>query len=355
MNMEKIMIGLKEALEQDYEEYKPTLEKYQRVLLESIENNSSNVQAYSLLAIIALELREDIVVSFEYLEECYIKNKGRFTGDEFSLWATNKAYFYLEESFGDDSFNNAKDLLMEAVRRKSRYSNTYYALGNLLFLEENYEEAFKMFNMAYELGNNKIDRFCEAICYIKLGEPSKSINILNGIYKLPYCNSHDTTIAYELSQQLAFMGNINEAKVIIKSLIEADLSELEIANLMFLTGDIIKCKKIMEIVYKEYSYDSEWLSLYFYSLKQTGEREYAEIKLDGIIKELEQRIIDGKNDSIGWNDEQELDEYVISTSKDIIDIKKCYEEIFENDEKPKINPDYNLIERCYYINCPRHF
>ncbi|MFL0248272.1 tetratricopeptide repeat protein [Candidatus Clostridium stratigraminis] len=94
------------------------------------------------MAMIACELREDTEKSVEILEQCYVHNQSNFSDEGFSLWATDMAYFLLEEC-GESSEKRAIRLLSQAISCNSNYASTYYAYGKVCFAKKDFEEASK--------------------------------------------------------------------------------------------------------------------------------------------------------------------------------------------------------------------
>ena len=123
---------LQSVMKLDFDERAISFQKYRDILKSEISKNPSNIEAFCLMAMVTCELREDIEKSIEILEQCYAQNQSNFSDKGFALWATDMAYFLIEEC-GDNFKERAEQLLTEAISRNSNYASTYYAYGKFCF------------------------------------------------------------------------------------------------------------------------------------------------------------------------------------------------------------------------------
>jgi len=371
MNIEIITQEIRQKLKTVYkpDEIAIILEPYRAILEKEVKSNSRNVEAYSLLAILFFELN-DVELAFGTLERCYKENVATFSDNEYCLWATNIAYFIDEKSdvYGKDESEEEDKviaLLEEAVRRKSNFSNTYYALGRFYFEKKLFGKAGEMFNIAYSISSDRTYLYYEAMSLLADSKRIEGVRILESLYRYPFIDEgKDADIALMLGRELAFMGETDRATKIAHILLNTDNSLLGYIEL----GDIVDFLYILEdfksyIEYyddSDYAYETTWLDKYFYAMKKLGKKKEASIKLDSIKKEFDERILQLKemtrNNPLFEDENKLVDhiEYIESEIDDLEDIIECYEEVFFEKMIPPHEDYYDISYKCYYINCPRH-
>ncbi len=294
MDINKIIKKLQGIMNLEYDERAKILKKYRDILKSEISINSSNIEAYCLLVMINSELSED-TETIEILEQCYAQNKLNFSDDGFALWATDMAYFLLEEC-GERYKERAINLLIQAINLNSKYASTYYAYGKVCFEKNDYKKASKLFHKAYELSQKKSHRYCEAICLLAYSNQEEGIQLLKSIYSYPFEDEViDAKIALSLGRELAISGNIDEAKKIVELLLKTDYKEFEIeidemADFMYILGDYKTCIELYDKC--QFLEDDSWLNRYFYALKQIGQANVAEKKLCEITEKIEKDILE---------------------------------------------------------------
>ena len=357
MELKKIIEDLYSVRNLEFDESAVYYEKYRDILKEKISQNSSNVEAYCLLAMLICEYRESTNKSIQILEECYIKNKKSLSDNSFSLWATCMAYFLIEEGCEEESENRGYDLLSQAVSRNSNYEQTYYAFGRINFERKNYEKACKLFHRAFELSPRKEYKYCEAVSHLINDNQREGISLLKSIYTYPFEDILiDGKIIFSLGRELALMGKLEEARKIAHILLNIDYEEFEIwdddmADFMFILGDYERCVELYDKI-KMFE-EPVWLNIYFYSLKQINKISKAKKKLVEIIENIEEEINEEPNFD-DWENYEDYEEYITSEKNRLEEIKKCYYRIMNDNEEVKYKPDYYIYYECYYINCPRH-
>lgn len=357
MELKKIIEDLYSVRNLDFDESTVYYEKYRDILKEKISKNSSNIEAYCLLAMLICEFRESTNKSIEILEECYIKNKKSLSDNSFSLWATCMAYFLIEEGCEEESENRGYDLLSQAVSRNSNYEKTYYAFGRINFERKNYEKACKLFHRAFELSPRKEYKYCEAVSHLVNDNKREGILLLKSIYTYPFEDIIiDEKIAFVLGRELAITGNLEEARKIACILLNTDyeygdICDDDMADFMFILGDYEHCVELYDK--SKLLEDAMWLNKYFYSLKQMNKVSKAKKKLVEIIENIEEEINEKPNFD-DWENYEDYEEYITSEKNRLEEIKKCYYRIMNDNEEVKYKPDYYIYYECYYINCPRH-
>lgn len=139
MVIDSCLEELRNSFSKEYDDYKPLLERCRALLFTEIENNPKNIHAVCLIAMVEFELRVETEIVLGYLEEAYTKYKDQISGEDFSMLATDMAYFYIEEC--ENKEDESAALLQEAVKRGSTYPETYYALGLLHYENDRYKKA----------------------------------------------------------------------------------------------------------------------------------------------------------------------------------------------------------------------
>lgn len=358
MELNKIIKKLQSVMNLDFDKRAIFFEKYRDILKSEISANPSNIGAFCLLAIIICELREDTEKSIEILEQCYVQNQSSFSDEGFALWATDMAYFLLEEC-GENSHERAVQLLSQAINHNSNYASTYYAYGKVCFANKGFKEASKLFHKAFEFSTKKSYKYCEAISLLAYSNQNEGIALLKSIYTYPFEDEGiDVRIALTLGRELAICGNVDEAKKIADILLKTDYREFDIeidemADFMYILGEYKTCVEL----YNKYQFfeDASWLKKYFYALKQIGQVSIAEKRLQEITEKIEQDINDEKMNPNDWESYEDYEDYISSETKRLKDIREGYNKVFIH--SVDILPDvyYDMFYECYYINCPRHY
>lgn len=359
MELHKIIKKLQGVMEFDFDERAIFFEKYRNIIKLEICDNPSNIEAYCLMAMITCELREDIEKSIKILEECYDQNQSKFSDTGFALWATNMAYFLIEECGGKDSEERAVELLSQAISRNSNYPSTYYSYGKLHFLKNDFRKASILFGKAFELYPKKSYKYCEAISLLASSNKEEGISQLKSLYSYPFKDEEiDVRIALTLGRELALSGSVYEAKKMAEILLKMEYREFDIeidemADFMYILGDYKTCVEL----YNKYEFleEASWLNKYFYALKQLGQINIAEKRLQEITEKIEKGIHEEELNPTDWESYEDYKDYISSETKRLKDIKEGYNKIFVH--FVDILPDayYDIFYECYYINCPRHY
>lgn len=357
MQIYEILKELQKIMALDFDERAIVFKSYMDILKLEVANNPSNIEAFCLMAMITCELREDSDKSIKILEQCYLKNQSSFSNKGFALWATDMAYFLLEEC--TDRSGEAELLLTKAINCDSNYSSTYYAYGKVCFIKKDFDNASKLFHKAFEKFEKKSYKYCEAVSLLANSSQEEGIAVLKSIYTYPFESEEiDVRIALTLGRALALIGEIDEAKKIAQILLKTNYKEFDIeidemADFMFLLKDY---NTYIEL-YNKYQFfeENSWLKKYFYSLKQIGQTDTAQKKLKEITKEIEQDISGERMNVEDWDDYTEYESYICSETKRLKDIQEEYDKIFTH--SVNILPDiyYDIYHECYYIYCPRHY
>lgn len=312
MEIHKILKRLQGDINLDFDKSAKIFKKYRDILKSEISLNPSNIDAYCLLAMINSELRED-TETIEILEQCYAQNKSNFSVDGFSAWATDMAYFLLEEC-GESYKERAINLLIQAINVNSKYASTYYAYGKVCFEKKDYKKASKLFHKAFELSQKKSHKYCEAICLLAYSNQEEGIHLLKSMYSYPFEDEViDAKIALTLGRELAISGNIEEAKKIAELLLKTDYREFDIeidemADFMYILGDYKTCIDLYDKC--QFLEDASWLNRYFYALKQIGQANVAEKKLCEITEKIEKDIHEDKMNPTDWDSYEEYQNYI---------------------------------------------
>ncbi len=342
----------------NFEERAEIFSEYKELLEQIIDSDSKNIEAFCLLAMVLCELREDTDLSLKVLEECYDKNKDTFTDDGYALWATDIAYFYLEEC-GKEKEQRAVELLQNAVFRNSNFPNTYYALGKYYFENKRFEIAAEWFHKAFINSEKRIYSYCEAVSLLADSRLEEGIKILESLYVYPFeIEEQDAKVALTLGRELALIGDIKRAKEIAQLLMDTSYQEFDIeidemADYLYILKDYKACVDLYDRC--NFLEDASWLNKYFYSLKQLGNFEEALEKLHDITEKIKLDVLQEQSNPSDFEDEEDLENYISSERKRLDEIWRCYNEIFNEDVVPKSDSYYYILCECYYINCPRHY
>ncbi|EGW39791.1 tetratricopeptide repeat family protein [Desulfosporosinus sp. OT] len=358
MELQNIIENLQGVMNLDFDERAGSFKKYRDILKSEISSNPSNIEAFCLMAMITCELREDTEKSIEILEQCYAQNQLNFTDEGFAIWATDMAYFLLEEC-GENCEERAEELLSQAISRNSNYASTYYAYGKFCFKKSNFEKASKLFHKAFELSPKKSYGYCKAVSLLAFSRQDEGISELESIYSYPFEDEQiDVKIALTLGRELAHSGNTYKAKRIAEILLNTDYREFDIeidemADFLYILGDYKTCIELYDK--SRYWEEASWLNKYFYALKQLGHKSIADKKLQEITGKIEKDIHETKMNPTDWESDEDYQYHISSETKRLLEIKEGYSEVFI--DSIKILPDtyYNMFYQCYYINCPRHY
>lgn len=358
MDINDILQKLQSSMTQDFEDRAVIFNEYKELLEQLIASDSKNIEAFCLLAMVLCELREDTDLSLKVLEDCYDKNKDTFSDDGYVLWATDLAYFLLEECEKEKE-QQAVELLQNAVLRNSKFPNTYYALGKYYFENKNLENAADCFHKAFSVSQRRIYSYCEGISLLAGSRLDEGIKILESLYVYPFENEElDASIALTLGRELALKGDIKRAKKIAHLLMNTSYQEFDIeidemADYLYILMDYKSCVESYDR--SNYFATADWLNKYFYALKQLGKCEEALEKLHDITEKIKLDVLEAQSNPSDFENEEDLEYYISSERKRLDEIWKCYNEIFNEDVVPKSDIYYDILYECYYINCPRHY
>lgn len=354
MDLNDIIQKLQSSMTLNFEERAEIFSEYKELLEQIIASDSKNIKAFCLLAMVLCELREDTDLSLKVLEECYDKNKDTFSDDGYALWATDIAYFFLEES-GKEKEKQAVELLQNAALRNSKFPKTYYALGKYYFENKSFEMASEWFHKAFLISEKSIYSYCEAISLLANSSLEEGIVILENLYRYPFeKEEQDAKVALTLGRELALKGDVKRAKEIANLLMNTsyedfDIERDEMADYLYILKDYKACVDLYDRC--NFYETADWLNKYFYSLKQLGLHE----KAHKVIEKINLDVLEEQINPSDFEDDEDLEYYKSSERKRLDDIRKCYNEIFNGDVVPKSDTYYDIFYECYYVNCPRHY
>ena len=343
--------------EDDFEVRQPILARYQQILEAMVEEDHECVEVYSLLAMLASEQRLPNERSLHYLMECYRKKGLQFSKEEYAIWATNMAYFSLEE--GElKSVQSAANLLRKVARQDVLFPQTFYAYGRVLYELEDYKEASRQFHKCFILTKDKKYRYNEAICLIMSGEEEKAISLLKEIQVYPFECELDAKVSCILGKLLALNGRISEARSLArelssKSFLEFSVDEMELADFMYLLEEYDQARLLYEKC-NHYLINEEWISRYFYTLKELGLQSVAIKKMRAIQMGIRNSLLDVKHNNSLFDEITERDEYIEIENLRLKKITEGFQDVFERGKKPKLILHYDIQYFCFYIGCPRH-
>lgn len=343
--------------EEEFEVRQPILNRYREILQTIVEQDSHNMEAYYLLAMVIHELRIDGSVSLSYLTKGYEKSQGTLSENEYAIWATNMAYFCLEEG-SDQKLLQAKYLLQKAATPAILYPQTFYAYGRTLFELGEFITASKQFHKCYVLTKEKKYRYNEAVSLIKGGNPEQAVLILKDIMCYPFKSELDAKIHCVLGNELARAGEKEEATVLAKQLEKSSskefaIDEMDLANLMYLIEDYEAAKELYEQC-NHYLINEEWISRYFYVLYRLGLKAVAAKKMKAIKKGIRNSLLDVKHHKSLFEEISEREKYIEIEKQRLKKIKEGYCKVFDKEEKPSLKEHYDIQYFCFYIGCPRH-
>lgn len=355
MDIHDIIKKLQSVMNLDFDERAISFQKYKDILKSEISKNPSNIEAFCLMAMITFELREDTEKSIDILEQCYAQNQSNFSDNGFALWATDMAYFLIEEC-GDNCEERAEQLLSKAISRNSNYARTYYAYGKFCLEKSNFEKASILFHIANELSPKKSYKYCEAVSLLACSRQTEGISILKSIYLYPFEDEEiDVRIALTLGRELAISGEIQVAKKIADILLKTEYKDFDIeidemADFLYILGDYKACVELYDKC--RFYEDASWLNKYFFALKQIGQKSIAYKKLQDITQKIEEDIQETKMNPTDWESDEDYQFHISSETKRLTEIREGYNKVFI--DSIKIRPDtfHYVIYECYY--CPRH-
>lgn len=343
--------------EEEFEVRQPILNRYRNILETIVAQDSYTMEAYYLLAMIAQELRLNGSVSIGYLSKGFEMNQGHLSENEYAVWATNMAYFYLDEG-SDQKLTEAEELLKGAVKQDNLYPQTFYAYGRTLFELGKFDSASKQFHKCFVMTKDKKYRYNEAVSLIKGGKPEQAIALLREIKCFPFKNELDAKIHCVLGKELARAGQIDEARILAEQLQnssfkEFSIDEMELADLMYLIEDYKAAKELYEQC-NHYLISEEWISRYFYTLYRLGLKAVAVKKMKAIKKGIRNSLLDVKHHKSLFEEISEREKYIEIEKQRLRRIKEGYCKVFDKEEKPNLKEHYDIQYFCFYIGCPRH-
>ena len=370
MNIDDLRDEISEKLETagDHNEIHKVYEPYKKLLEEEIKYKPRNIEAFCLLAMVVEGMLSD-VEPIDILDKCYEANHDVFSDNEYCMWATNMAYFIIDyygcvEHDDNKKRKSALTILEEAVRRKSVFHQTYYALGQYYFENKLFDKASEVFHTAYVISNDRRYLYCEAISLLKASKLNEGVKILESLSVFPLIDEElDFSIVLAQGYTLALMGEREKASEIADILADEKYENFDGADWMF-TDFMFTLGRYEYVVNyydnNEYAEDVSWRSEYFYSLKMLGKDKEALLILEKLVKEYEEEIATAEKEiSFGSGDDDyetadDKDEDIVELKEELIAMKKCYNDVFVNNIKPIKEPYYDITYECYYIGCPKH-
>ena len=370
MNIDDVRDEISEKLKtvDGHKEIHKLHEPYKKLLEKEIKLNPKNIEAYCLLAMVIESMLLDDE-PMDILEKCYQENRDTFTDNEYCMWATNMAYFIVDyygcvEQDDNKKGKRAVEILEEAVKRKSKYYQTYYALGQYYFENKMFDKASKVFHTAYTISKDRRYLYCEGVSLIKASKLDESVKIFEKLLVSPLVDIElDFNIALALGQSFLQMGDTEKASKIADILVDEKYEDFDGADWTFTDFMFTLGRYDYVINYyddNEYAEDVSWRSEYFYSLKMLGKDKEALIILERVLKEYEEEIATAEKEvSFGSDDDayetiDERDEDIVKTKEELRAMKKCYDDVFAKNIKPTKEQYCSIVYECYYIGCPRH-
>lgn len=319
---------------------KTVLKKYNDRLLREIRKNPDNIEAYSLLSIVKLELLCNTKIIIKYLKRAI--NSKSINNKQYAVLATNIAYILMEEPLDDNSPKEAFDYLIKAVKRKSAFPETYYGLGLYFYKNNDLTNALKHLKIATELSNDEKYAKAYTVCLITDGQYDNALHFVNLISEKP--------LNLLLSAVIAFhKKDYTKAKQLLDSINEHDCDDYsyKIAELYLSVG---KYQKFTDYIDSEkYLFDKELAHKYAFAMNKLGKSEKANKKLHLLIEENNEIISDA--DVSDFASKKDYNRF-------IQDMRNETEEIIDGFGMAEIDPEYTfglkIDTECYYIGCPRH-
>lgn len=354
MEIPALKAALQKHMLETFETRRPLFKKIERLLQKEIKTDPRNISAVSLLAMVKCELRQRTDTSLKYLKSAYDEERDHIAADDFCLLATNYAYFLIEECFGKEKL--AADILWEAVKRKSPYYQTYFALAKLLYKGRQFDEALPLFKKTATKSQLIHLQYNYAICLFKTGDKEGSIQLLRALSAGYNMHEYNTKAYFALGIAYSYFGMIASAKKVADDLFitdyeSFDINKYSLADLMYCVGEY---SITVELYDSEKLYaTADWLRIYFYCLRELGQEEKAKMKYSDILRAVDDEIASMSIDDFVGN-EGELKDYLQREAKRRDSIVSAYESAFTNGIKPDNTYDIDLIYGCYYIDCPRH-
>jgi tetratricopeptide (TPR) repeat protein len=354
MNIDTYISEIREILDKEYEEYRPQLEMYLKLLLSERRINPINIRLSSLIAIVSLELRRSTKTTLKYLEGVYHNYHAIISKCDFTMLTTNLAFIYMHECANKE--HAAVDLLKQSIDAGSTFAETYFGLALIYFKNLNYIEALPIFKKACEYSDQFRYRYNYAVNLYQCGFICKAIEYLKDLSKDWKCNSNSAHAYFLLCNIYAIQNDMEAVKKIVSDFLSMghsfdDIEDIDFANLLFFICEYEKSAFLYEN--SNYVESAEWLGQYFYCLMVMQQMQKAKEKLDEVINNIKEDISEKQNDPLEWK-KTELKNYVNFKYKKLSEILKCYDDVFIHSQKPEFHFKPVLIEGCYYIDCPRH-
>ena len=354
MNIEKAVEKMRKSIETlDEKPYKSIFDKYRKKLLKEIDKNPNNVEVYCTLPIIFTELNYPDKKSIKILNKCYKINGAEFTDKEYAMWATNKAYIIDTGCFDDKE--QVIDILSEAERRNSSFWETYFGLGVYYYNKKMYDEALKGFSKAWELSNIRKALYNAAICLLHIGKIKEAVLFLEDLYNMTWSNKYDKSqMAFTLVRELLILGEKEKAISIFNSIDEKEeFFSWEASEICYMINDYSGFVHFYEC--EDWYEEEDFFSMYIYSLIHSGNEEKAHEKMrytrEKILSNIEYIKYLPVEDFESSKDKKER---ILEEKNRLNSIEKAYKKIIETDFRPQPEAYYGIMERCYFINCPRH-
>lgn len=316
------------------------LKKYHDSLLREIRKNPDNIEAYSLLSIIKLELLSGTKVILKYLKKAI--NNNSINDKQYAMLATNTAYILITEPTDDNSLNEALTYLTEAIKRNSAYPETYYGLGMYFYKDKNLKKALQYLQQATELSNNEKYAKAYASCLISDKQYDNALQYITLINEKSLKLFLTAVIKFnknDFAKTKQLLDNINESDYIYYS--------YEIAKLYLAIGEYQKFTDIIDN--ENYYFDKELAHYYSYSMNKLGQSEKAYEKLHLIINETEEIIADTNIED--FEKKKEYTDFIKTVKNEINEIIEGFS---MKNSKPIYTFDFQPDTDCYYIGCPRH-
>ena len=340
MDMIKINNELNNILKSDFHTDQTELKKYHNSLLREIRKNSDNINAYSLLGIIKLELSSKSNIILKYLKKA-LDNKN-ITDKQYAMLATNTAYILITEPTDANSPNEALKYLTEAIKRNSSYPETYYGLGMYFYKNKDIKNASKFLQQATELSNNEKYAKSYASCLIADKQYDDALQYITLI--------NEESLKLFLTAVIKFYTNdFAKTKQLLDNINESDYTyySYEIAKLYLAIGEYQKFTDIIDN--ENYYFDKELAHYYSYSMNKLRQSEKAYEKLHLIINETEEIIADTNIED--FEKKKEYTDFIKTVKNEINEIIEGFS---MKNSKPIYTFDFQPDTDCYYIGCPRH-
>ena len=329
-------------------EYKTFLEKY-------IKDNPTDVEAVCQLAITNFELRASASEIIQKLEKFLKKYHAVISSADMGRLYSNLAYYYEEE----DNMPKCMECLKKAIVLLPDAPNAYDALGQkMVKFGNNMEaEALSLFEKASTRSQEIKYQYNFAVSLFRNGNIERAKAIFENLLAESENEKH---ILYAYGVCLYYLGEKEQVLAIANELASEELDndyidESMVADLYFLCDEYERHNKIYDSCPFSYYYTADWLAPYFYSLKKMAKMDELKNIYEKVMKEKEEDITGEKKAEITEvYSEQDRAAYIKKLEKERDDIKISYYKSLNNDEKPDIKIEFNFIDGCYLLDCPRH-